>query len=214
MKLKILAAILIILLPFVIFMANFKFLMFNDDFYREEFAKYGVYEVYPEADELHELIFSYLQSDKELSKNFFLRIEADHLNDVKNLIASFLFWLKILMFLFLLLTVALLFFTKKRFIQQFSKVLFFGSILSVILLAFFSLSLIFFDFSFTVFHEMLFENDFWMLPLKSVLVNMYPEMLFQDFALKFLLNSLITSIAALLLGTAGLLYKKEKFFKL
>ncbi len=62
-----------------------------------------------------------------------------------------------------------------------------------------TLTLIFFNFdrTFYVFHEILFRNNFWLLPEDDMLIKMYPENLFYDYAKFWLIISFGASIIIL-----------------
>jgi len=208
---KVLVVILIVLSSLLILLDNFKFLANNNNFYQHEFSKYDVYSKYPDADKINNNLLAYLNSKGALDESIFLEIELAHLRDVRYLMHYFTLSLEVMAGLFLLLAILLLILSGRQFLGKFLKVLFFGAIFSVVIVA--VVALLPFDLSFVWFHKLLFHNNYWMLP-PGALTTIYSEDFFYDFSVRWFLTAIATSLAAFAVAVIGLAIKKEKFFKL
>lgn len=208
---KVLVVALIILLPLLILLDNFKFIANDNNFYQKEFSKYGVYSSYPDADRINKNLLAYINSKEALNESTFLEIEVAHMRDVRYLMHYFTISLEAMAGLFLFLAILLLILSRRQFLQKFLKVIFFGSIFSIILVAF--IALMPFDLSFLWFHKLLFHNNYWMLP-PGALTTIYSEDFFYDFSMMWFLRSIVTSLIVFAVSVIGLAIKKEKFFKL
>lgn len=178
----------IIFIPFVLILSNFAFLLFNTGFYYKEFEKTGVYEGLDKETVQKEtkLIVSYfIGSEETLHTTFFNAKERIHMLEVKEIIRKVLFlWVSSIV----LLVISLFFH------PNYSKVFFYGGIITMGLLLLLSLIFINFSSSFLDFHETFFRDKTWILnPEKDNLVKMFPEQFFRDFLKKLIFNSFITS---------------------
>ena len=197
MKIKI--SFVAFLIPLVILLFGFRLVIFDTDFYKSEFEKYGVYENLGKeiADPAVENLISYMKSGGELS-DFFNEKEKVHMVYVKNIIQKLL----ILFFVLLLAVIASFFFSRKYFFKS----LFYGGILTLlIILSFFIVSYTSFDFIFTTFHELSFSNDLWKLnPEVDYLKALLPDSFFYDALLRIFLISSITSVVLSSVGFLGM----------
>ncbi len=196
---KLLLALTIIL--FVVLL-NFRFLVFNQEFYHKEFEKLGVYEKFgqEEADKNTDFLISYLKNSQPLETEFFNEKEKLHLQDVKSLInkAIFLFY-SALVFL-----IALLIVNRKNLAKPFlfSGI---GLILLVVIFAVVNFQSLFFNF-----HLIAFTNDLWQLnPETDNLINLFPEQFFYDLMKKIMINSLIIGAIIILSGVMLSNYTKR-----
>lgn len=170
--------------PFLILLLAINLLIFNQDFYKEEVVNYISHE------ETITNLLSYFQG-QELEETSYSQREVLHLKDVRTLIwASWTF-----IIIFSLLIIYLLIKNK-----NYKKELYKGGIYSLITIAIFSFSLLFFTQFFTLFHEILFTNDLWLLPTDSLLIQMFPERFFIQSTKQILLYSLILSLLCIIIG--------------
>lgn len=213
--LKISKILLILILPFMLFLLIVDFTAFDHSFYTQKFAEYGVGKIVPNAEPLHAKVISFIKGySDQLPTDFGVR-EKSHLWDVRTAISVFtiLLYILIIIFVFLLMISA---FTLKvnSYVTNFiGKVLFFGGFLAIIIAAilFFLLSSNF-PSTFESFHTLLFQKGTYTFdPRKEILVDLYPEQLFMDLGIKI---SEWTVIVAALLALLGLLLifrsKKQK----
>jgi len=208
--------LLIIILPFLIFLLILNFTGFSDSFYREKFSEYNVLKNVPQADSLHEKVMEFINGkSSELPKEFNYR-EGQHLLDVRNIIriAAILIYSLVILFLLLLIASSFILNANARIINFIGKILVFGGLLTIILAA-----LLFFiinsNFSpaFESFHQLFFQKGTYLFdPAKEIIVNLYPEKLFMDLGIRMSKLVVITSAITILIG-AFLLLKSKKIKK-
>ena len=181
---------LIIILVLFIFLLNFRLLVYNTDFYYEEFEKIPI-TIEKETSQIEtQKLISYFKGKNELS-NFFNEKEKLHLKDVKNLInkTNYIFYIT------LILLPILIYFNKKNL----KKLFLLSSIISILIILIFYL-INFENFFNNTFHQLLFNNDLYLLdPEKDNLINLFPYQFFQDFTHKMFLNTLIINLIILII---------------
>lgn len=187
---KLLLTLTIIL--FVVLL-NFRFLVFNEKFYHEEFEKLGAYEKFgqEEVNKNTDFLISYLKNNQQLETEFFNEKEKLHLQDVKFLIDKTI----LLFYLTLILLITLLIVNRKNLAQPFlfSGI---GLILLVIIFALLNFQNLFFNF-----HLIAFNNNLWRLnPETDNLINLFPEQFFYDFMKRVMINSLLVGIMLILVS--------------
>jgi len=204
---KILVIISIVLLVFILFSASFFMVFFDRSFYDKAFKKYGVY------DELGEMgvrntvdyLIKYLTSQtskinevEELA--IFLPEERAHLEDVRNIIRA----VKVLGVISLVLLIGIIAWLSrlKDFKPSLKRILVYSSTSTLaILVILFVLSLNFPAF-FEAFHKILFPQGNYSFPFYYLLIKLFPEAFFNEFAKKMLFHVLIISLILLTLGTS------------
>ncbi|MBE5940222.1 MAG: TIGR01906 family membrane protein [Lachnospiraceae bacterium] len=191
-------------------------------YFEKEYIKYDVNAegsiVDMEMDELMEVtkeMMSYLRGNrKDLvvyaiidgeETEFFNDIEKFHMNDVRNLFVAALYIRRICLF-FMLSTASVLFMLNAGVLKTLSKmVIWVMGIFDITFVTLIGLISLNFNRAFTIFHEILFTNDMWLLdPDTDRLINIVPEGFFVDTAIRiaviyFLINFIIFSIAFLIL---------------
>jgi len=207
----------IILVVFILFSASFFMVFFDRGFYDKSFDKHGVY------DELGVLgvrntvdyLINYLTSgNTEINEikqlTIFTEEERAHLEDVRNIII----WLKALSIASLVLLFAFIMRLSilKDFKASIKRILVYGSITTLgVLVIVFVLSLNFSAF-FDVFHKILFPQGNYMFPSYYLLIKLFPQELFKDFARKMFFHTTILSLILLFLGSSFIIpyNKKDK----
>lgn len=179
---KLVAFILILLIPFYLLLSSVELTTFKLSFFDRNIEKNSIESVTSkDKDELMSIyndLLTYLKGeDVDLSKNFNER-EVRHMEDVENLFSLGFAIKKILAFTILLLIAYILYDRKNLalYLERIKKGLFiwWGGIL-----VFFLLTLSDFTKYFTIFHEILFDNDLWLLdPTKDLMIQMLPENFF------------------------------------
>jgi integral membrane protein (TIGR01906 family) len=134
-------------------------------------------------------ILGYLNGTANSINNWFNQKELAHMVDVKVLFQRG-YLVRNISFVLLLAILTVLFVAGGKNKGNVGKALFNGSIvlvfLSIIMLA--AVNSDFYDY-FTLFHEILFTNDLWLLnPETDLLINMYPLEFFQDMASRILIT--------------------------
>lgn len=203
--------LLILMLPFLLFLLVLNFVGFDKLFYQEKFSEYGTKNA--SATTLHEKVISFIKGkNNELPEQFNER-EKQHLFDVKNAIRISTITLYILIFLFVLLLILSIFTLKvNNLITNFiGKILVFGGFLTIVLAA-----ILFFlitsDFSktFESFHSFLFEKGTYTFdPNKEMLVRLYPEQLFMDLGIRISKGVFFISVLIIIIGLFILFIRKK-----
>src|SRR3990167_8660084 len=174
---------LIILIPLLIILGNFHFLILNFNFYQNLYQKTGVYQTFADREIVNwatDNLLGYFRGKNNLDHIFFSRQAILHLADVKNLLKfeSGLFYISLIT----TAVISLIFVIKKQYKRLLSS-FFTSSAVTILAIGFLSLSLIW-DFSsiFTRFHEVLFRNELWLFPADDNLIKLFPAQFFILFA--------------------------------
>ncbi len=144
------------------------------------------------------------------SQPLFNEREILHMRDVKSLVVHLLhwgLWASVAYIAFVIVVGYMLW--QKRMLVILSRGFFWGSIVTILLLAAISASaLIGFDAVFTKFHTISFSNDLWQLdPRRDHLIQMFPEEFFRD---AVLLVGGICILMSLVFGGLSHLYLRNK----
>src|SRR3989338_1164761 len=206
--------LMILILPFLLFLLVLNFMSFDSSFYQKKFSEYNVQQNVPNAFSLHEKVMNLVGGKSNELPNEFNERERLHLLDVRNAVRISTLLLYALIALFILLIIASAFILKaNNYITNFvSKVLFFGGVLTVALaLVLFFLISSDFSSAFESFHMLLFEQGTYLFdPAKEMIVNLYPEQLFMDLGLRISKSVMLASAAIILIGAAMILKSKSK----
>lgn len=215
MKLPIISKFLLILiLPFLLFLAILNVVGFDSLFYKEKFLEYNVQQNVPEAIPLHEKVINFIKGKNDELPNDFSEREKQHLWDVRKLvrISNILLYIFVILFVLLLMGSAFVLKVNNFIINFVGKVLIFGGFLTIIL----AITLFFFinsDFSasFESFHKMFFQKGTYSFdPAKEMIVKLYPEQLFMDLGIKISKWVVISAFVIMLLGILLLLKSKKQ----
>ena len=200
--------LIIILLTPILLLLNFRLLVFNQNFYKMEFAKLGVYENFSSHEvvdfEARELINFYC-CDSQLSPTFYSQREILHLVDVKNLIKLVNLYLYVLIWAALTCMVYVIHKKAFKFSAHNLNMAALITITSIITLWFFSK--LNFDSIFVNFHQLTFSNNYWLLPKEANLIKLFPPQFFLDFANQVALQTI--TMAAIILIISHLLTKRH-----
>lgn len=171
--------------------------IFNASFYSSEFSKYGVDDKYAKVDmnKYNWKVLDYLLG-KSASMPTDIPLNAreiSHMSDVRSVFRIFFIISLLLMALSIVLFI-ILYFDKKFLIPNLSIILKYSALiglaLSIVLALFFYFG---FDSSFTVFHKLFFKGDSWLFDPADNIINIYPEGLFFDIALRIFFTSFFIS---------------------
>ena len=138
--------------------------------------------------------------------------EVIHMHDVKKLVRG-VYWVGVGSAVFIIGFIAAGFYlNRQKFLWTLARLGLFGSAVTVGLTILVGImSLVSFDFLFTLFHELSFANDFWQLdPRRDFLVMMFPSGFWFDAAM--LVVGLVVLQAAIVAGAVGAaaLYKRRQ----
>lgn len=190
---------LIILIPLVIILGNFEYVIFNFNFYKNLYSQVGVYQSFGSQKEVNDVtnnLLDYFRGKNELDHNFFSSQAALHLADVKTIInfSTNFFYLT-----FAVVLILIAFLIKKKSYRQLFEAFLISSVfifVSIFLIAMGLLSS--FDFLFTKFHQVLFTNQLWLFPQDDTLIKLLPQEFFIEFANRLAFNIALTSLAIVL----------------
>ena len=206
--------LMILILPFLLFLVAFNLNGFNGQFYKEKFAEYKVQNDVPQAISINEKVINFIAGKNNEFPNEFNEREKQHLLDVRKVvgISTIVLYVFIILFIMLLIVSALILKINNHIINFVGKVLVFGGFLAIILagLLFFFISS---DFSaaFESLHTLLFEKGTYVFdPAKEIIVMLYPEQIFMDLGIKISELVVFASAMIILLGTFLMLKSKSK----
>jgi len=232
--------ILILTLASLGFLFSYKYVLYSQDFYEQEFENNGVYAKYDKTlvNTQHDTIMNYLVGkDKELKIkindeeinnekedevegkennkygieiNTFSEQDILHLKDVKALMKKVDYYAYMVVIVMLLLFGYLHKFRKKIIDKIFTKALFYAGVVNLIFLGLIWLASRNFEWFFTKFHELSFNNDLWMMnPNVDMLVNIYPEVFWINAFTKIITIILMISIIYVVVGSLGMYFVKK-----
>ena len=199
-KMKLLKALFIASIVVFIFLLSFRIAFFDDDYYKEKFRINNAYEKYGEenVNNANEELNAYLTGSGELKTDFFNEREKLHLKDVKDLIWNVFFVFYAILFL---LVILLCYFIISKKIKIIWESLYTSGLISFGVVAVFLLvSILNFNWLFTWFHLLSFNNELWLLPRDSRLVNMFPSGFFSGMFTRILVYSGLTGIGLIIAG--------------
>lgn len=190
---KTLGYLLIILIPPLIVLANFKALVTSKSYYQSLYIKVGVYQNFDSQITSYatDNLFGYFRGQNKLDQNFFSMQAVSHLKDVRDLLifSNGLFSLSLTA-----VTIITTFLISKKQFDIILKSLFISSIATIIFVV--ALGLGFstaFDSFFLKFHQILFTNSLWLFPADDNLIRLFPEQFFLEFTNRLALNIFISS---------------------
>ncbi|WP_281815102.1 TIGR01906 family membrane protein [Vallitalea longa] len=202
-----------ILLFFVLLFTSTEMIAYNINHYKWQFEKHEITrETEMDLEELTRVtknMIEYLKGSRDTldmkavidgkEQEVFGEREKSHMVDVKKL---FVIGTYIRNISFIILIVAIAYMVlrnKKLLIVTLSMVKYVFAVIIMLILILGSLLLINFNKYFTIFHEIFFSNDLWLLdPKTDILINMVPEVFFFQTAM-IVLGIFVTSVIVLLI---------------
>lgn len=213
--------LLIINVSFFLYLVSFRIIAFDKDIYKSEFQKYNIYDKFPgtDIDRINSDLLDYFmheEKDVPIGTDFFNDKEKAHLIDVKFLmrVVLFSFYSGFLAILVKLILLILLVKYQKEDLFNYAAFMaaVSGALAIIPTLAAGIIMKIGFGRFFTIFHQLAFDNNLWMLdPATDNLIVMYPQGFFYDMAMKIVWATMIQAVILLVGGIAA--YKIRKRFK-
>lgn len=213
----------VLVLPLLILLTSMELITFNVNYYKAEYEKHDISKKLSieESDLMDSTakLLDYLRDDRKdldfktkidgKEQDFFSSRDKMHMIDVKNLFIIGRI-IRNVIFIVLLLISAIFIYNKKiRFdIGNFLLTSSIVGVLPIVILVI----LINIDFYkyFTIFHEIFFTNDLWLLdPNADRLVNIFPESFFFDTAIKIIMYYLIVQLVLFILSMVFKYFKKQ-----
>lgn len=175
----------------LIFLGNFVFLMNNSSFYSSEFSKLGVNATTAAN------VVSFVSGKSPLGSEF-NNTESSHLKDVKRILTAVkqFYYTSVI----LLAAAVIYLFKSGKFLQLMPKTFILSGSISLLLLLAIFLASLNFDSFFSLLHKPFFSSGTWLFPADSLLISLFPEQFFSDFARTFFILVLVNSSAFLIIG--------------
>lgn len=215
--------IVALLLSLLILLTSTELVVFDINYYKGQYDKNNIPAVVgiEEKDliESTEKLLDYMKDERDNldfktringeEKEFFSPRDKLHMIDVKNLFVAGRN-IRNGIFIFFLIFAALLIYKKKRY--DYGKQFLLSSILGIlpVIILVILMNVDFYKY-FTIFHEIFFNNDLWLLdPNVDRLVNIFPENFFYDIALKIIIYYLTAQAVLFILGLIIKLKKRKR----
>ncbi len=204
---KILKILFVISLILFIITLNVKLFLFNFNVYQKEFTRQNIYETIPDADKNALNLINYMNNKEELN-DFFNEKEKLHLQDVKSLFNkdNLIFYIALILnILFLIYFIYI-----KDYKAIYSSFFISGIILILFIISFFIID---FNYLFTKFHLIAFNNDYWLLdPNTDNLINLFPVELQYNVGVRMLINIIMSTLILIILAIALRKFTLNKSF--
>lgn len=214
-KVSLIILVLLILdIPFILYLLNLKSVAFNEEFYKKEFLKYDIYDEFPgdDIEVINSELLYYLRYDKTnnyVGIDLFDEREKQHLYDVKELVQKSLLFLNAMIMLFIILIIALIFIDKKNSIKKISLALIYGGAVTFLdAFVFFIIVKLNFGGFFDIFHKTFFQDGTWLFDEGTEMVTLYTANLFYDATLTIVVWTLVIALIIILSGLF-ILYKRK-----
>jgi integral membrane protein (TIGR01906 family) len=205
-------AVLVLIIPFLIFLGAANLIAFDKQYYARKMPEYwtGI----PDANFLNEKTIDFIAGKSDDLPDAYNGRERQHLQDVRNAVKIS----RAMLYAFALLSISLVLASKfilksgSHMANFTGKALAYGGILTA-MLAGLLLVLISLDFAsaFESFHKLFFRQGTYTFdPAKELIVNLYPEQIFMDIGLKILKWALLLSAFLATLGVFLIFKSKSK----
>ncbi len=180
--------LIILLLPvyFILLLNRPIFAVLYDLFKLGESSNLGINFYLETVNTIVKYFFSF---QKYLSLQGLTKIEIYHMLDVKNLLLVGLVVLITSFVVFLLFKNSLNTTTRKRIVLSFFTV-----ISLIVLFGFFN-----FDLLFTIFHKILFRNNYWLLDPNTLLIKLFPVEVFESIGILWFILALLFSVLLIII---------------
>jgi len=202
---KIAQYLLIILIPPVLILGNFRYLIFNADFYQKIQQKIGVYRSFDNheiVDLATENLFGFFKGNNQLDFEFYSRQAQLHLFDVKQILY---FTFGFFYILLVAVTTIILVMSVRRSKKNLASAFLISAIVTFLTILVLALGILrSFDAFFLKFHQVAFTNDFWQFGPDDNLIKLFPIEFFVEFANRLAVNIALTSVVVTLVSVAVL----------
>jgi integral membrane protein (TIGR01906 family) len=200
----------VILIPFVIYIANVRYAAFNKEYYSAEFAQYN-----PDVKDSDNIVSDllYFIRHKEADDSYlstFSGNERSHMNDVRDVFGKFFLALDVFLFLLILFAAAIVSLDWRKSLEHIGKILLFGGFAAIIFTFVMFLLTINFDWFFTSFHQMFFTGN-WQFSANDLLIKLFPSQFWVDMTNTIIVNVLLNTAVIVAVGGV-ILFLNKKFF--
>lgn len=203
-------------LVLIIILGSFTVMIFNKEFYYNEYAKNHVYDKMVENGyatkentqnttvAITENLIHYLRGKGDAaSLNNFSPDEQSHLNDVARIMHAMYvtYYAAIIIFILLFLSLSFWIKDKDALVKYIAHIVLIGSITAGIILSIIVFSAIFyFEQLFTLFHVFIFPQGNWMFANNSLLITLFPQEFFFNMSLRIFFYAFFQTIIFLVIG--------------
>jgi len=198
--------LLILNIPLILYLLNFKLVAFNKNFYKKEFLKYKIYDDFPgdDIEVINSDLLYYMRhgkGDEYVNIDLFNDKEKGHLVDVKKIIQTAFVLLNVSIIFSILLIGALFWTDKIGFRKKISWTLIYGGIFTFfIALVMFILIKINFNSFFDGFHKTFFKDGTWLFDEGSDIIRLYTSQFFYDTTLSIVIRTLAIAFIFITIG--------------
>ena len=190
---------LVIIVSNIVLLSSYKYALFDGEFYTDEFVKNGVYAKYNKTfvDEEHNNIMSYLLvKNKVLESKSLSEQDRMHLQDVEKLMRNIEYYSYFMIISMFIMFGYLHIFHREKKDHIWVKATIITGITDLIIVGLLYLSSLNFEWFFTKFHQLSFNNNLWLMdPAKDLLVNLYPQQFWIDALSKIMMIAVIISVS-------------------
>lgn len=205
---KIAGYLLVIILPVLTILLNFKHLALNSGF--NEKLQGQIQSNLPLKERMYysNNVLDFYKNKADLDHNFYSEQAQLHLKAVKNLLVA----TKVIVIMSIIITLILmLLLTHEKRYEIIFTATFYGSLLCLLFIAAIAIGLTQnFDIMFTGMHKILFSENLWLFPPDDNLVNVFPVEFFVLFANSLALNIVYSSTVLLIVSAVGLVKLKRR----
>lgn len=198
------------LIPVILILLTVISITTDKEFYLNEFNQHNIlskfYNPFVPLESLEQVITCFNSESTELPEiSAYSHDERSHIRDVKLLLRRALLILEVSVFIeSFILTVLLVTGTSLSSLSRITKS---GGILTLLVLAVLSLSLISFDYFFIKFHQVFFPQGNWAFPPDSVMIRMFPRGLFVDGFVRCVTVTFILALILIIIGQVMMITK-------
>ena len=200
MMMKLLKILFFVCMFLFIFLFSFYIAFFDNGFYKKQFEVNNVYDVFggEKVDSVKGELIGYFNGDNELATGLFNEKEKMHLEDVKGIIGNVLGMFYIVAGLGCLMLVYFLMIYDDKAVA--SVLIGSGSVALGVIVVLVLITVLDFNWLFTGFHLIAFDNRLWLLPGESNLVRMFPAGFFLAMFIRILLYAGVFGLTFIIIG--------------
>jgi integral membrane protein (TIGR01906 family) len=205
---KVVRILFFLLIPLIVFLASLRMSAFDEEIYSTQFAGEKFYQENPEAKSLAFGILHYIKTGQSMDSPYFNENELVHLKDVREIIRLCFI---VLMASAVILGLCILILLVKKDINELLASVQAGGISSLVIVFVLGVvSVISFDALFVKLHEVMFNNNLWLMnPRTDIVINLFPQGLFVAIWKRIMLYSSVSSLVLVLAPFAVRRLRKE-----
>jgi len=195
-------------------LSSTSFIVFNQEYYEKEFFVNGVNDLIDKntTSTITKGLINYFKTGNNsfLNSSFFSQRDLLHLVDVRDLINKCLFHEFLCGAIFLFFLMLVFAYNKRKFFENSALIFAVSSLALLVFFIFFIITKQSFHTEWVLFHEILFNNDLWLLnPRTDKLIVLFPETFFyKTIKLIFLISIFKSFLLFIISLLTGVIFKK------